>query len=127
MNSASATLLQLLRKLGLFASSKLVLDPCGNGPVLPAFLGAVETLLRAAQRECMPPVQVAMLQQMTDSGLFKTLGQLREATAVQLEQRASAAAATTATSSATSSAAGGDQAPALLQLAAARLLLFQVG
>jgi hypothetical protein len=70
---ASALLLQLPHKLGLFASSKLGLDPCSTGPLLPVFTEAVRTLLSTAQQDCMPHVQAEIIQQLADSGLFKFL------------------------------------------------------
>jgi hypothetical protein len=84
---------------------------------MPALLNAVQTLLRAAQQDCTSQMQAAILQQLTDSGLFKAFDQLREATALQLEQDATATAAV----------AGSNDAVERLQLGAARLLLFQVG
>jgi hypothetical protein len=99
-------LLQLPHKLALFASSKLVPDPCVTGKLLPVFAAAVRTMLSLAQRDCMPHVQAELFEQMASSGLFKTLDQLNEATAAQLEQSAAAAATVAA-------AAGGDGLEAL--------------
>jgi hypothetical protein len=99
-------LLQLPRKLGLFASSKLLPDPGVTGTwLLPVFTEAVSTLLGAAQRDCMRSVQTEIFQQLASSGLFKTLDQLKAATAAQLEQ---SGAATTAAAAAAAAAAGGD-------------------
>jgi hypothetical protein len=86
--------------------------------MLPAFTAAVWTLLHTAQRHCMPSAQAEILQQMASSGLFKTLDQLSEATAQQLEQRTAAAAAV--------AAGGGLEAFNKLQGIAGRLLWLQV-
>jgi DNA repair protein RadC len=89
----------------------------------------VYILLDTAQRDCTPTAQAALLQQMTSSGLFKILDQLREATAQQLEQSAAAgaaAAAATAAVAATAAAAGGKHALEALQKTAAKLFCFEV-
>jgi hypothetical protein len=84
-------LLQLPRKLGLLASTKLVLDPCATDDLLPTFLDSLHKLLSAVQRDCVPQVQAEVLQQLVSSGLFKAFHELKEATAQQLEQGAAAA------------------------------------
>jgi hypothetical protein len=82
-------LLQVPRKLGLFASSQVFPNPFGIPFKLAAtvtLVEAVSVLVKAADSDAPPQVRSAMLQQMTESGLLQCLDQLAEAIAVQLEQ-----------------------------------------
>jgi hypothetical protein len=89
-------LLQLPRKLGVFASSRLLPLPYASGAELPtAFAEVLSTfLLAAVTEEHGAPAQVkaAILQQWEESGLLSSLDALAEATAQQLEQCRAAAA-----------------------------------
>jgi hypothetical protein len=121
-------LLQLPRKLGLIASQQLPQDPCSSGPVLPGFLATVCALLSAAEKECTTQVQAEILQQLKSSGLFRTVDQLKEATAQQLEQDTTAAATAAPTAAAGAAAAAGVTASDSLALreTASGLMCFQV-
>lgn len=88
--------MQLPRRLGLFASSRLVPLPYASGAELPtAFAEVLSTFLLAAvteEHEASAQVKAAILQQCEESGLFSSLDALEEATAQQLEQCLAAAA-----------------------------------
>lgn len=85
-------LLQVPRKLGLFASS--MPEPYARFSMLPtAFTQAVCLLVKAAARDGTAQIKSAVLQQMTESGLVTCLDQLAEATAEQLELCSAAGAA----------------------------------
>jgi hypothetical protein len=78
-------LLQLPRKLGELASSRLKPDPYAHGPHRAAGITEAVVAMLHLALDVSGQIQSAMLQQIEDTGLFRSLDVLAEATAVQLE------------------------------------------
>jgi hypothetical protein len=79
-------LLQLPRKLGELASSRLKPDPYAHGDDWAAKLIETVGMLHHVTAAAAAQTKFAMLHQIDDTGLFRSLDVLAEATAVQLEQ-----------------------------------------
>lgn len=84
--AASPAAAQLPRKLGAIASSQLVPDPYAQGPHLASVLVETVGVLLRMTPEGSAQVKSAMLLQIAETGLFRSLDLLAEATAQQLEQ-----------------------------------------
>jgi hypothetical protein len=128
---------QLIHKLGLFGSSKVMPDPYAAGPELPAAFAQAVSLLLKTVLEGQTPVPSMVQQQMKGAPLFDCLIHLTHAAAEQLEQCSAADVASGGSGRCTASAAAAalnaftspDQqtrTPVALQLTASCLLFTHV-